>query len=106
MNDLYTWLGIFAVVLTATAGDVLTSRAMKDIGDVSDFWRHHGVLALLRRVGTHSCMWFGVGFMAISFFSLLYALSWGAVSLVAPAWSGASPEGERSDALARSARRP
>ncbi len=85
MTDLYTWLGIIAVVLTATAGDVLTSRAMKDVGDVGDFWRHHGVLALLRRVGTHPTMWIGVAFMAMSFFSLLYALSWGAVSLVAPA---------------------
>ncbi len=39
MKELYTWSGIAVIVIASTAGDVLLSRAMKQVGDVGALWR-------------------------------------------------------------------
>ena len=39
MKHAYTWGAILAVVLASTTGDVLLSRAMKQVGDVGELWR-------------------------------------------------------------------
>jgi drug/metabolite transporter (DMT)-like permease len=85
MKDLYTWTSIAAIVFASTAGDVLLANAMRKIGDVDVIRREHGILAVARRV--LSSGWFALAIccMAVAFFSLLFALSWGDVSLVAPA---------------------
>ena len=85
MNDIYTWCAIGAVVLTSSAGDVLLSRAMEQVGDVGKLWRSHGVLAVVGRVLRNPGFGLGLLCMTVSFYSLLFALSWGDVSLVAPA---------------------
>jgi uncharacterized membrane protein len=85
MNWQYTWGSILAVVAASTAGDVLTSLAMKQSGDVGKLYRCKGLLDTLKVVLGNSTLWIGIGFMAIAFFSLLFALSWADVSLVAPA---------------------
>ena len=85
MNHLYTWGGILAVVVASTAGDVLTSLAMKQTGEVGHLHRTVGFWKTLQRVLGNSTLWLGVAFMAVAFFSLLFALSWGDVSLVGPA---------------------
>jgi uncharacterized membrane protein len=85
MNPHYTWGSILAVVAASTTGDVLTSLAMKQVGDVGKLYRCNGLLATLKAVLGNSTLWIGVAFMAIAFFSLLFALSWADVSLVAPA---------------------
>jgi drug/metabolite transporter (DMT)-like permease len=85
MRHLYTWSSIVAVVISSTIGDVLISHAMKKIGDVAHVWRDYGTFYTLRRLLRNSPLWLGVFFMAISFFSLLLALSWADVSLVGPA---------------------
>jgi drug/metabolite transporter (DMT)-like permease len=66
-------------------GDVLIAAAMRSIGDLDDIKAARGlsgailaVLGSVRFVG-------GVFFMALSFFSLLFALSHADLSLVAPA---------------------
>ena len=85
MNWQYTWGSILAIVAAATTGDVLTSLAMKQVGDVVKLYRSKGLGASIKAVVGNSTLWIGVGFMAIAFFALLFALSWADVSLVAPA---------------------
>jgi drug/metabolite transporter (DMT)-like permease len=85
MNQLALWSGIAAVVVASTIGDVLQSRAMKEIGDLGLVRQSHGTWGAVRRVGTNTRFVIGLAFMAIGFFSLLIALSWGDVSIVGPA---------------------
>jgi drug/metabolite transporter (DMT)-like permease len=85
MTHFYAWLGVFLIVVTSTTGDCLLARAMKQIGDLGDLRKQRGLVeAVLRVLGTPSLM-LGIAFMALSFFSLLFALSWGDVSMVGPA---------------------
>jgi drug/metabolite transporter (DMT)-like permease len=85
MSHLYTWGGILVVVLASVVGDVLLARAMKQVGDVHDLWRRAGWWAVASRILGNPNFFVGVTAMAVAFFSLLFALSWGDVSLVAPA---------------------
>src|SRR5215467_3984737 len=85
MRHLYTWIGILIVVFFSVVGDVLMSRAMKQVGDVHELWRRSGLWAVVGRVLSNSNFFLGVAAMAVAFFSLLFALSCGDVSLVAPA---------------------
>ena len=85
MRGMYTWGGILVVVFASVVGDVLITRAMKQVGDVHDLWRRAGTLAVLSRILRNTNFFLGVAAMAVAFFSLLFALSWGDVSLVAPA---------------------
>jgi len=80
-----TWAGIAAIVATATAGDVLQSRAMKQLGDLSAIRRARGIAEVLRRVASSPSFLLGFVFMALAFFSLLITLSWADVSVVGPA---------------------
>jgi drug/metabolite transporter (DMT)-like permease len=81
----YTWGSILTVVAASTSGDVLTSLAMKQSGDVGKLYRSKGLRETIKVVVGNPTLWFGVGFMAVAFFALLFALSWADVSLVAPA---------------------
>lgn len=85
MSEVYTWLSIFAIVLASAAGDVLMSRAMKDIGDLGALRRVNGLGEVVRRVARSRRFLLGVFCMALAFFSLLFALSWEDVSIVGPA---------------------
>lgn len=85
MTSLYAWGAVACIVTTSTAGDVLLSRAMKQVGDVADLRRRSGVMTVIARVLSNPNFLFGVLAMAIAFYSLLFGLSWGDVSLVVPA---------------------
>ena len=85
MKHAYTWGAILAVVLTSTTGDVLLSRAMKRVGDVGELWHRAGLLAVAGRILRSPSFLLGIFMMALAFYSLLFALSWADVSLVAPA---------------------
>jgi drug/metabolite transporter (DMT)-like permease len=85
MRSLYTWCGILVIVLASVVGDVLLARAMKQVGDVHDVWRRSGFWTVIARTLGNSNFFLGVTAMAVAFFSLLFSLSWGDVSLVAPA---------------------
>jgi|SRR6516164_5367988 drug/metabolite transporter (DMT)-like permease len=85
MNHFAVWSGIAAIVITATLGDVLQSRAMKEIGDLDLVRKELGLAAVIRRVATNGRFMFGLAFMALGFFSLLITLSWGDVSIIGPA---------------------
>jgi len=82
---LYTWSAILAIVFASVVGDVLLARAMKQVGDVGDLRRRAGLGVVIGRTLGNPNFLFGVTAMAVAFFSLLFALSWGDVSLVAPA---------------------
>jgi drug/metabolite transporter (DMT)-like permease len=81
----YTWGSILALVVFSTAGDVLTSLAMKQSGDVGRLFHSNGLWTTVKVVIGNVTLWVGVSFMAMAFFALLFALSWADVSLVAPA---------------------
>jgi len=63
----------------------MLSRAMKQVGDVGALRHRRGLWIVIARVLRNQNFVLGVAAMAVAFFSLLFALSWGDVSLVAPA---------------------
>jgi drug/metabolite transporter (DMT)-like permease len=85
MKHVYTWAAIGMIVLSSTTGDVLLSHAMKKVGHVGELWKEHGLFRVLARVLSTPTFLVGVLAMAIGFYSLLFGLSWGDLSLVAPA---------------------
>jgi drug/metabolite transporter (DMT)-like permease len=85
ISVLYTWSAILAIVFASVVGDILLARAMKQVGDVGDLRRRAGLGVVIGRTLANPNFLFGVTAMAVAFFSLLFALSWGDVSLVAPA---------------------
>lgn len=76
---------IAAVVLTSTTGEVLTAAAMKSIGDLDEIRARSGMKGAIRAVVTCPLFFVGVGFLALAFFALLFALNHLNLSLVAPA---------------------
>jgi drug/metabolite transporter (DMT)-like permease len=76
---------IATIVLCSTAGEVLTASAMKSIGDLDDIRAHSGMKGAILAVVTCPRFYLGVGFLALAFFSLLFALNHLNLSLVAPA---------------------
>ena len=85
MKHAYTWAAIALIVLASVTGDVLLSRAMKQVGDVGKLRKHSGLLKVVVRILRDSYFVLGIVAMAVAFFSLLLGLSWGDVSLIAPA---------------------
>ena len=85
ISNLNAWLSILAVVLASSAGDVLLSRAMKQIGDLGRLRTQRGLLFLILLILRNRSFLLGVGCMALSFYSLLFGLSWNDVSLIGPA---------------------
>jgi drug/metabolite transporter (DMT)-like permease len=76
---------IAAIVLTSTAGEVLTAAAMKSLGDLDNIRARSGLRGAIRAVLTCPLFFAGVFFLALSFFSLLFALNHLNLSLVGPA---------------------
>jgi drug/metabolite transporter (DMT)-like permease len=87
VKHLYTWTAVLLITLASVAGDILLARAMRQVGDVYHLWRRVGLWAIVGRVLANPNFLLGVAAMALAFFSLLFALSWGDVSLVSPAAS-------------------
>ena len=85
MKHLYTWAAIVAVASASVVGDILLAHAMKQVGDVHALWRRAGLWTVVGRILGNPNFFLGLMAMAVAFFSLLFALSWGDVSLVAPA---------------------
>lgn len=85
MRHLYTWCGILLVVSFSVVGDVSMSRAMKQVGDLHALRQRFGIGTVICRIFSNSTFFVAVAAMALSFFSLLFSLSWGDVSLVGPA---------------------
>ena len=76
---------IASIVTAATIGDVLIASAMRQIGDLDVIKERSGLAGAIKAVITNARFFCGVAAMAVSFFSLLFALSHADLSLVAPA---------------------
>jgi len=85
MKHVYEWSAVLAIVLASTTGDVLLSRAMKQVGDLGRLYHHAGLWKIISRIVRNPSFLLGVLAMTVAFYSLLFGLSWGDVSLVAPA---------------------
>jgi drug/metabolite transporter (DMT)-like permease len=71
------------IVFVGTGGEMFVSRAMKSIGEVTDF-RPHAIARAIGRGMSHPSMWMGIFWMAVAFFALLAMLSMSKVSFVFP----------------------
>lgn len=76
---------ISAIILASSVGEILTAAAMKSIGDLDEIRAHSGLAGAIRAVLTSPLFFGGVTFLALAFFSLLYALKHLPLGLVAPA---------------------
>ena len=78
---------LIAVMVFADAtGDVLLTRGMKQVGEVSTI-RPRALLSIARKVVTNRSFISGILFFAVTFFSFLTVLSWADLSFVFPATS-------------------
>jgi multidrug transporter EmrE-like cation transporter len=84
-QTIYSWGFILAIVVFSSAGDVLLAKAMTSIGDLDDIIAECGFSGAVKAVLTSGWFMAGICAMALAFFSLLTALSWADLSLVAPA---------------------
>ena len=85
MKSLELWTAISMIVLASSSGDVLLSAAMKRIGDLDELRARRGVLVVIGKIFSEKLFFLALCCFSIGFFSLLTALSWGDLSLVAPA---------------------
>jgi multidrug transporter EmrE-like cation transporter len=76
---------VFAIVVTATAGDIFTASAMRQIGDLDIIRAKRGLSGAALSVVTNGRFGLGVLCLALSFFSLLFAFSHRDLSLIGPA---------------------
>ena len=71
------------VVFVGTGGELFVSRAMKTVGEVTDF-RPAVIARAVGRGMAQPAMWAGITLMALAFFALLGMLSVSKVSFVFP----------------------
>ena len=74
---------LFVIVVVGTGGELCVSRAMKKVGEVTDFRPLELIKVILRALRV-PWMWIGVAMMTLAFFSLLAMLSMENVSFVVP----------------------
>jgi drug/metabolite transporter (DMT)-like permease len=74
---------LFLVVVSGTGGEICVTRAMKYVGEVTDF-RPLALVRVILQAMKVSWMWIGISMMALAFFSLLAVLSIENVSFVVP----------------------
>ena len=77
-----TLLFLAIIVLSGTGGEIATSHAMKQIGEVHGF-SPAMLVDVFKRAIRIGWMWVGIALMATAFFTLLALLSWADVSFVA-----------------------
>ncbi len=77
---------IAVIVLADAAGDVLLTRGMKQVGEISTV-RPKLLLSIARKVLTNRSFISGILFFSVTFFSFLTVLSWADLSFVFPATS-------------------
>lgn len=80
-----TVITIVLMVLGATVGETLISAAMTRVGDLDRIRAQFGLRGTILAVVRSPLLLCGIACMAVSFFSLLFALSGADLSLVAPA---------------------
>ncbi|HLJ29798.1 MAG TPA: EamA family transporter [Candidatus Angelobacter sp.] len=71
------------VMIAGTAGELCMARAMKTVGEVTDF-RPWALVGVARRALSVPWTWIGLGLMTLAFFALLAVLAIENVSFVVP----------------------
>jgi drug/metabolite transporter (DMT)-like permease len=71
------------VMIAGTAGELSIARAMRVIGEVTDF-RPQALIGVALRALSVSWTWFGLGLMTLAFLALLAVLAVENVSFVVP----------------------
>lgn len=84
--DILTALMITVIVIANSAGDVLITRGMKRVGEISTL-NPRELLTVTKTVIFNRDFHLGIFFLAIGFFSFLAVLAWADMSLVVPATS-------------------
>ncbi|HEY8716701.1 MAG TPA: EamA family transporter [Candidatus Acidoferrum sp.] len=74
---------LIIIVVAGTGGELCVTRAMKEIGEVTDF-RPAALVSFVLRALMVGWMWVGIAMMTVAFFALLAALSFENVSFVVP----------------------
>ncbi|HXM96299.1 MAG TPA: EamA family transporter [Candidatus Dormibacteraeota bacterium] len=74
---------LFLVIVAGTGGELCITRAMKKLGEVTDF-RPASLLRFVYRAMRVGWMWIGLALMTIGFFALLAMLSIENVTFVVP----------------------
>lgn len=79
-----TWLAIFAISLSDSAGDVLLALGMKKVGKLESFPLKSMVKSVTKII-TNPLIISGITCQALAFFCFIAVLSWADISLVRPA---------------------
>lgn len=74
---------LFLVIVAGTGGELCVTRAMKKLGEVTDF-RPASLLRFMYRAMRVGWMWIGLALMTLGFFALLAMLSIENVTFVVP----------------------
>jgi drug/metabolite transporter (DMT)-like permease len=74
---------LIVIVVAGTGGELCVTRAMKEIGEVTDF-RPSALVRFVFKAFVVGWMWIGIAMMTVAFFALLAALSFENVSFVVP----------------------
>ena len=74
---------LIVIVVAGTGGELCVARAMRSVGEVTDF-RPAALARVFGRAARGRWMWAGIALMAFAFFSLLAMLSFENVSFVVP----------------------
>ena len=81
-----TYVLLAAMVLFSSLGNVLLSKGMKQVGEVSDF-SPMALLPVFLKTFTNGSIWLGILSLLLFFVSYLLLLSWADLSYVLPASS-------------------
>ena len=73
----------FLIMVAGTAGELSMARAMRTVGEVTDF-RPSGLIRVALRALGVSWTWLGLALMTLAFFALLAVLAVENVSFVVP----------------------
>jgi drug/metabolite transporter (DMT)-like permease len=74
---------LFLIIVGGTAGELCVSRAMKTLGETTDF-RPSSLVRFVFRAMRVPWLWAGISLMGVAFFSLLAMLSIQEVTFVVP----------------------
>ena len=79
-----TYVLLMLMVLFGSAGDVLLSKGMKQVGAVSD-WSLGALAGVFLETFTSATIWLGIGCLILFFVGYMLVLSWADFSYVLPA---------------------
>lgn len=79
-----TYVLLVLMVLFGSVGDVLLSKGMKQVGEVTD-WSLRGLSGVFLEIFTSPTIWLGITCLILFFVGYMLVLSWADFSYVLPA---------------------